>query len=241
MNQANLFSIPLSILSYKEYINRSITQPGYTCFLNVHMVYEHHRNQTFKNVLNDATFVVTDGMPVVMSLKLFRNIKQERIAGNDVMFSLIDKAEKQSLKIFLIGSTTDVLDKVSSILTNRGITHRTYSPPFLPIDDFDFDHQAQLINEYRPDLVLVGLGCPKQEIWMHRMCTKVQMPMFGVGGAFLLFAGIDKRAPKWMRNLSLEWFYRLLLEPKRLFKRYLTTNSYFIWLMLKYALTKSNQ
>ena len=239
MNKESLFNTPVSICSYSQFIKTSVAhKSGYTCFLNVHMVYEHHNNPEFKTVLNEAEFVVTDGMPIVYSLNLFKGIVQERIAGNDVMFTLIEKAKKENLKVFLIGSTEEVLGKISAVLGSKEIEHTTYSPPFLPINQFDFDQQAEIINEYAPEIILVGLGCPKQEMWMNRMRHKVASPMFGVGGAFFLFAGIDKRAPEWMRKLSLEWFYRLLLEPKRLFRRYLTTNSYFLWLMLKYAVKK---
>jgi len=208
--------------------------------MNVHMFYEHKKNPAFRNVLKEAAFVVPDGMPIIFSLNLLHGIKQQRIAGNDVMFSLMNKAERDGLRVFLLGTTDDVLSKTSERLTERNIVHEAYSPPFRPIEDFDFNDQAERINSFRPDMILVGLGCPKQEIWMNRMKDKIEAPMFGVGGAFLLFAGIDKRAPQWMRNLSLEWFYRFLLEPRRLFKRYLTTNSYFLWLMLKYAFTQRN-
>ncbi len=240
MNTQSIFNIPFSILPYSEFIDLSLAQSGYSCFVNVHMVCEHHLNPNFKNVLSKASYVVPDGMPVVFSLKLFHGAEQERIAGNDVMFSLVNRAGQESLKVFLIGSTEEVLKTISSELLTRNIIHKTYSPPFLPIDEFDFDHQAKLINEFDPDMVLVGLGCPKQELWMNRMNNRINSPMFGVGGAFLLFARIDKRAPEWMRKVGLEWFYRFSLEPKRLFKRYLTTNTYFLWLMLKEAFSKRN-
>ena len=238
MNRVPIYDIPVSTGGYDTYVNDCLKDKGYSCFLNVHMVCEHHLNPDFQTVLSEASYVVPDGMPVVFSLRLFHGAVQERIAGNDVMFSLVNRAEKESLKIFLIGSTEDVLKTISSSLLTRNIIHKTYSPPFAPINEFDFEHQATIINEFRPDMVLVGLGCPKQEIWMNRMSNRINSPMFGVGGAFLLFAGIDKRAPDWMRKLSLEWFYRFMAEPRRLFRRYLTTNSYFLWLMMKYSFMK---
>lgn len=202
------------------------------------MFYEHRKNPEFRNVLCEASFVLPDGMPIVYSLKKFNGIDPERIAGNDVMFSLIEKAKKAKLKVFLIGSTDEVLSMISQNLSSKGIEHRSYSPPFLPIDEFDFTGQAVMINEFNPDIVLIGLGCPKQEIWMHRMKDRVPAPMFGVGGAFLLYAGIDSRAPEWMRRSGLEWFYRLMLEPRRLLKRYLITNSYFIARLVKEIVRK---
>lgn len=239
MVRTEFLEIPISIGTYADFVDTSVSKGmGYTCFLNVHMATEFHRNSSFAPVLKNADFVVTDGMPIVYSLRAMKGIKQERIAGNDAIFSLIDKAEKDRLSIYMIGSTESVLNKISEQMSTKGIRHASYSPPFLPIEEFDFDHQSQMINEFNPDMVFVGLGCPKQETWMHRMRDKVRAPMYGLGGAFLLYAGVDKRAPEWMRKLSLEWFYRLLLEPRRLLKRYAITNTYFLGLLARYWLNR---
>lgn len=236
MKKTEVLGSPVTIGTFNQYIQSAIGKTGYSCFLNVHMFHEHFKNPEFRNVLNDASFVLPDGMPIVYSLKKFYGIEQQRIAGNDVIFSLIQKAKDESLKVYLIGSTNDVLSTISEDLSSKEIEHQSYSPPFLAIDEFDFEAQAEMINQFQPDIVLVGLGCPKQEIWMNRMDDKISAPMFGLGGAFQLYAGIDSRAPKWMRNVGLEWFYRLLLEPGRLLKRYLVTNSYFVIVFLKYLL-----
>ncbi|MEQ8715209.1 MAG: WecB/TagA/CpsF family glycosyltransferase [Cyclobacteriaceae bacterium] len=204
------------------------------CFLNSHMLYEHHKTGVLKEALNaEQTVLLPDGMPVLLSLKWLQGEVSDRIAGNDVMFSLIDKAAEQGLKVFLLGGRPEVLNTISGKLNTRQVQHQTYSPPFAPIEQFDFESQATIINRFNPDIILVGLGCPKQELWMYEMREKVKAPMFGVGGAFALYAGLDTRAPSWMRNLSLEWLYRLSLEPGRLWKRYLVTNSYFIFLFLR--------
>jgi N-acetylglucosaminyldiphosphoundecaprenol N-acetyl-beta-D-mannosaminyltransferase len=111
----------------------------------------------------------------------------------------------------------------------------TCSPPFRTLTEQEMTEQAQVINASGAHLVMVALGCPKQERWMAAMKGRVNAVMLGLGGAFLLYAGVDSRAPKWMRDLSLEWLYRLALEPGRLWKRYLVTNSVFLWLFLKEA------
>jgi N-acetylglucosaminyldiphosphoundecaprenol N-acetyl-beta-D-mannosaminyltransferase len=197
------------------------------------MVYEHKTNKNFENVLREASYKLPDGMPVLYSTRLFIKKSQERIAGNDVIFDLVQIAKEKGLKIFVIGTTEDILSRISKRLYSQSISHQVFSPPFKPIEEFDFDKQAELINSFNPDIVFVGLGCPKQEIWMHRMNGKINAHMYGLGGALLLYAGIDTRAPKWMRTLALEWIYRLILEPKRLWKRYLVTNTYFCFLFLK--------
>lgn len=228
MEKKRLFGIDVSVCEFDEFISESVNKKnGYSCFLNSHMIYEFYHKEGFMTVLDKASFVLADGMPALYSLNFFNKLKQERIAGNDVIFSLIDKAKNDNLKVFLIGATEDVLNVISERLTKKGVIHDTYSPPFLPIHHFDFKHQADLINGFGADIVLVGLGCPKQEIWMFEMSRRINAHMYGLGGAFLLYAGVDSRAPKFMRDLSLEWLYRLSLEPRRLFSRYLVTNSFF--------------
>ena len=103
-----------------------------------------------------------------------------------------------------------------------------WSPPFAPLEQMDLMTDAARINTSGAGIVMVSLGCPKQERWMAAMKGQVHAVMLGVGGAFLLYAGVDTRAPKWMRDLSLEWMYRLWLEPRRLWRRYLVTNSQFL-------------
>ncbi len=234
-----LFGVNFYTGSYNDALSHCLCQSkGYFCFVNAHMVYEHHKNFDFKHVLDSSVNNFPDGMPLVYSLRYFKKKHQDRIAGNDFIYSIIEKAKREQNSIFVFGSTDDVLKKISIKLSFIGINHKVYSPPFININDFDFETQANMINDFNPDMVLVGLGCPKQEIWMYRMRHIIKAPMFGLGGALLLFAGIDSRAPKWMRYLGLEWFYRLALEPKRLFKRYLVTNSFFIYLFVKEFLKK---
>jgi N-acetylglucosaminyldiphosphoundecaprenol N-acetyl-beta-D-mannosaminyltransferase len=112
-----------------------------------------------------------------------------------------------------------------------------WSPPFAPLEHMDLDAEAARINASGAHIVMVSLGCPKQERWMAAMKGRVNGVMLGLGGAFLLYAGMDTRAPKWMRDASLEWLYRLALEPRRLWKRYLVTNSLFLFQLLR-ALVK---
>lgn len=235
-----LFDLKIFSGRYEDALKSIGISYSYACFLNAHMLYEHKTNPAFKGVLEGASFVFPDGMPIVFSLKLLKGTSQQRIAGNDIIFDLINLAKTQRLKIFLIGSTKDVLSNISIKLSEMSIIHKTYSPPFSPIQEFDFDGQTKMINEFQPDMVLVGLGCPKQELWMYAMKDSIKAPMYGLGGAFLLFAGIDKRAPLWIRSIGMEWGYRLLCEPKRLFKRYFVTNTYFCYLFFKELIKKNH-
>lgn len=234
-----IFGLPVYSRGFNEAIEESINRKNsYYCFLNAHMLHEYKIKPAFKSVLDNATYIFPDGMPIVYSMRLFLKNRQERIAGNDFIFEIVKIAKKGNLKLFFIGGSENVLSKISFKLSNESINHQTYSPPFKPISQFDFTGQAKLINSYNPDIVLVGLGCPKQEIWMYEVSKYISAPMFGLGGAFALYAGVDSRAPKWIRDLSLEWVYRLLLEPRRMFWRYLVTNSFFIFRFLKEAMNR---
>jgi N-acetylglucosaminyldiphosphoundecaprenol N-acetyl-beta-D-mannosaminyltransferase len=234
LKKEKLFGIEIAIGEFDELIDSSLQKENsYACFLNAHMVHEHRYNSQFSGVLSNADFVFPDGMPIVYSIRSVLGIKQNRIAGNDAIFYLINKAKKDSLTLFFIGGTEELLKKIKAKTDKLNISAGFMSPPYAPIEEYAFEEQAKTINKVNPDIILVGLGCPKQEIWMNRMKNLVRAPMYGVGGAFLLYAGVDSRAPKILRDLSLEWLYRLLLEPRRLFKRYLVTNSSFLFTLSK--------
>ncbi|MFZ1686848.1 MAG: WecB/TagA/CpsF family glycosyltransferase [Flavobacteriales bacterium] len=214
---------------------------SYVCCVNVHMAVE-ARDPSFNAVVNDADLATADGMPILYSMRLLAKVEQERVAGNDLMPGLLLEAERQGLAVFLYGGKQDVLDTIIARSTKEQspspiVGHE--SPPFRELTNTEMDEAAARINASGAHVILVALGCPKQERWMSRMRGKVNGVMIGVGGAFLLYAGVDTRAPKWMRDLSLEWLYRLALEPRRLFKRYFITNSIFLGMFAKALLKRA--
>jgi N-acetylglucosaminyldiphosphoundecaprenol N-acetyl-beta-D-mannosaminyltransferase len=213
---------------------------SYVCCVNAHMTVE-ARDDRFAEVVNNADFATADGMPVLRVMQLFHKVKQERVAGNDIMPALLAKAAEKGLSVYLFGSSDEVqqriVDRAAREVPALRIAGR-YSPPFKPLAQMDLAADADRINTTGAHIVLVSLGCPKQEQWMAAMKGRVNGVMLGIGGAFLLYAGIDKRAPKWMRDLSLEWVYRLWLEPRRLWKRYVVTNSIFLVLFGAEALKR---
>jgi N-acetylglucosaminyldiphosphoundecaprenol N-acetyl-beta-D-mannosaminyltransferase len=213
---------------------------SYVCCVNAHMTVE-ARDPTFAAVVNNADFATPDGMPVLRALQLFHKVAQERVAGNDLLPALFNIAAQKGLRVFLFGGSDDVqrkiIDRAARELPELRIVGY-YSPPFAPLPAMDLEADAARINGTGAHLVMVSLGCPKQEKWMAHMKGKVNAAMFGIGGAFLLYAGVDKRAPKWMRDLSLEWVYRLWLEPRRLWRRYVVTNTAFLVLFIAEALRR---
>lgn len=211
---------------------------AYVCCVNAHMTVE-ARDPGFNAVVNGADMATADGMPVLKALQWFGKVRQERVAGNDLMPALLDAAVAKGLKVFLYGGKEEVLNIIrerASIKYGASPIVGHESPPFRSLSAQEMDEAAARINSSGAHIIMVSLGCPKQERWMAAMKGKVNGVMLGLGGAFLLYAGVDSRAPKWMRDLYLEWLYRFALEPRRLWKRYLVTNSIFIGMVIRRAL-----
>jgi N-acetylglucosaminyldiphosphoundecaprenol N-acetyl-beta-D-mannosaminyltransferase len=155
----------------------------------------------------------------------------------DLFPAVMKKADEKNLSVYFYGSTNEVLDsiikKAQTEYKNLRIAG-SYSPPFRTLNSEEKKQIIDTINNANPDFVFVALGCPKQERWMAEHKDKINACMIGVGGAFPVYAGIQKRAPKWMQSFSLEWMYRLCQEPGRLWKRYFYTNSLFLILITSY-------
>lgn len=245
MQKRRLLNTRLSVGTYTNFIEEIIflsqqKKSSYVCVSNVHMVIEAYLDENFSKIVNSADIATPDGMPLAKSMGLIYGIHQDRVAGMDLMPSIIRAAESRSLSIYFYGSTETILQ---SIIDKIHIDHPNlkiagyYSPPFRAQSQEEKDAIADNINKSNPDFVLVALGCPKQEKWMAENKNKINSCMLGVGGAFSVYAGIQKRAPTWMQRMSLEWLYRFIQEPKRLGKRYLVTNSLFSFLMLKFSIT----
>lgn len=241
MSTTSVFGSFITISSYKDFIN-SVTFlakkriSSYVCFANVHMVVSAFRDPTFQKVVNEADLVAADGKPLSVYLSMFEGIRQDRICGMDIFPDLLKSAAAQGASVYFYGSTPDVLKAICEKALNEFpnlIIAGTCSPPFRTLTADERQKILYDIDRANPNLVLVSLGCPKQEKWMAENKAKIKGCMLGLGQAFNVYAGKEKRLPAWMRNLSLEWAYRLYLEPRRLWKRYLLTNSFFVFLVLK--------
>jgi len=238
-NTKRILSLNINVLSYKETLDQIIVlaqskKSSYICFANVHMTIEAYKDQIFANQVNDAAFVLPDGMPLVKVLKFFYGHSQDRIAGMDAFPNLMQMAGINNLKVFFFGTTPELLEKIR-IRTKKEFPKMTIAGLLSPPFDKSLDDESYIdtINSSGAALVFVALGCPKQEKWMAKHSHNINAVLLGVGNAFSIYVGEEKRAPMFMRNLSLEWLYRLSQAPNRLFKRYLTTNTMFIYLILK--------
>jgi N-acetylglucosaminyldiphosphoundecaprenol N-acetyl-beta-D-mannosaminyltransferase len=198
------------------------------------MTVEGHQDKSFSEKVNNADLVLADGKPIASACKILYHKKQERISGMDFTPAILKKINEAKLSVFIYGSTDEVIEAMKKKFASHypGIRFvGAESPPFRKLNDEEIRKDVDTINRSGAHLVLVSLGCPKQEKWMAEHYQKINAVLLGIGGALPVAAGIQKRAPMWMQNAALEWFYRLIQQPKRLFGRYLYTNSYFLFLL----------
>lgn len=198
--------------------------PGYVCFANTHSLIECRADGRLAAVFDGAHLVVPDGMPLVWALRRAGHTQSGRVYGPDMMLRLFDRGREHGLRHFLYGTTPDVLERLSARLTEQfpGVEIvGTHAPPFRPLTSLEEELTADMINESGADLVWVGLSAPKQERWMGSMRPHLKAPiLLGVGAAFDFHAGLKPQAPAALQRNGLEWAYRLLTEPRRLWRRY---------------------
>lgn len=245
MEKKKLLSLYISTGSYKQFVKtiaeKAMCETGYACVANVHMLIEAHKRSSFAEIVNNAAIVTPDGKPLTWMLRSIYGLRQQRVAGMDLLPDLLAEAEASSLPVFFYGGSEATLKKAESYVSQEFPSLNIagmYSPPFRPLSFKEENLVADKINNSGARLVFVVLGCPKQEQWMASMTSRVNAFMVGIGGALPVLIGMQKRAPRWMQSSGMEWLYRLLQEPQRLFKRYAITNSLFLFLFFKAYLRK---
>lgn len=199
-------------------------------FCNVHSVTHGAMDKDFSRVLEAADLRLPDGAPVALLLRAIGLSGQTRVCGPDLMQAYYAHAERNREAIFLYGSTEPVLAKLRERLSSDypGLVVHSLSPPFRQLTPEEDEEIIRRINDSGARTVWVALGCPKQEKWIADHKGRVHAVMLGVGAAFAFHAGTTKRAPELMRRMGLEWLHRLLVDPRRLWARYLTTNTIFL-------------
>ncbi len=198
----------------------------------MHGVSEAQRDPSFKEILNKADLVVPDGMPLVWIGRLRGHNLKRRVYGPELMLAFCEQTVHKGYKHFLYGGGPGVPELLAKVLEERfpGLeVVKTYSPPFRPLTVEEDAEVVEMVNRATPDVLWVGLSTPKQEKWMYEHRNKLQVGvMVGVGAAFDLNAGCVRQAPRWMRESGLEWLWRLLQEPRRLWRRYLVQGAEFV-------------
>jgi len=227
----------IDALSWDEAVERIVAwgeerASRYVCFCNVHSVVTTMLDPEFQTVVNSADMAAPDGAPVAWALRRMGAEGQERINGPDLMWRYLAMAEKLGQSVFFYGSTEETLAGLRANLNRRFPALKVagmHSPHFCDSDPEQDEADIAMINQSEANVAFIALGCPKQEKWMGSHYGRVHATMIGVGAAFDYHAGVLKRAPLWWQQNGLEWLYRVLMEPRRLFKRYLITNTLFLF------------
>ena len=205
----------------------------YICVSNVHTTVMSYENEEYRKIQNGAAMALPDGAPL-SSYSRRKGYKQaQRVTGPDLMLELFAISKEKGYRHYFYGATEETLQSMKGVLERDypGIQIAgMYAPPFRALTPQEDAQVVAKINESRPDFIWIGLGAPKQEEWMYQHMGQLQGGLIGVGAGFDYLAGYIKRAPRWMQRMSLEWLYRLLQDPKRLWRRYFTSNVKFICL-----------
>lgn len=208
----------------------------YVCITGVHGIMESQRDEELRRIHNRAGLVTPDGMPLVWLNWLHGERKVDQVCGTELFAACCERSVEKGYRHYFYGGNEGVAERLADKLRERfpGLqVVGTYTPPFRPLTEAEDEEVVRRINEAQPDFVWVGLSTPKQERWMAAHVGRVSAPvLIGVGAAFDFHAGLKKRAPRWMQRVGLEWFHRLLSEPRRLWRRYLTNNPAFVWHLL---------
>ena len=197
-----------------------------------------HKNPQVQSAYNTAHYVLCDGMPVKWASTFLNTPIKERITGLDLLPNLVELCSKNDFSIFLLGASPGVGDKLKDIILNQYPQAKivgVYVPPFMTTFKADENNNMiSAVNAASPDVLLVSLTAPKQDIWIANNKDALNATLLvGIGGAFEVMAGLAKRAPKWVQKAGLEWLYRFIQEPKRLFRRYFIEAPLFIPLIIK--------
>ena len=239
--RVNIIGVPISAVNMDsciQYIfeNWEEAKGNYICVSNAHTTVMAHDDPEYRTIQTESFLSVPDGKPLSVIGKKSAP-EMDRVTGPDLMRRILEDSKNRKLRHFFYGNSRENLDALlETIRKDYPWVEIAGAEPsvFREMSAQEEQELAERINETKPDLIWVALGAPRQELFCARMKGKVCGLMIAVGGAFNVLAGIVPEAPQWVQNCSMEWFYRFLQEPRRLFKRYLITNSKFIY----YALTE---
>lgn len=221
-----------------------VGRPRYVCATSVHGLIEASRDPSYLRVLNDAWLIAPDGMPLVVVGRMRGRREMQRVFGPALTLSVCEASAAFPIRHFFYGGAPGVAEELAASLSTRfpGLqVAGVHCPPFRPLTSDELDAVADEINDSDADIVWVGLSTPKQERWIAAIRDRLKAKvMLSVGAAFDYHTGRLKPAPSWMQGASLEWLYRLIQEPRRLWRRYAYNNPMFIYLILKETLGRDN-
>lgn len=250
MTRLNLLGVNSDAQTFAEAIQTLLTWAQssakyYVCTCPVYTLMMGREKPLVRAALNQADMVTADGMPIVWLQRQMGEKQAERVYGPDVMLALCEQGQAHGLRHYFWGGLPEVVDQLVIRLQAQFpdmIVAGAYSPPMAELGTQPDADAVQRLNMARPDVIWVGLGSPKQDLWMALHRPELNAPLLiGVGAAFDMIAGFKRQAPKWMQRSGTEWLFRLLQEPRRLAKRYLVYNPLFIGLALQQIFARQKQ
>ena len=204
---------------------------AYVCVATVHMIMEAFDSSEFQRVVNGADLVTPDGRPLVWALRSLGVGSATQVRGADLTSHVVERAAREGIPVGLYGGTPELLETFARLLEKRYPGVRVVcriAPPFRPLTPEEDESVTNEILSSGARLLFVGIGCPKQERWMEAHKERIPAVMLGVGAAFDFHTGRVRQAPGWMQVAGLEWLFRLLMDPRRLWKRYARHNPRFV-------------
>ncbi len=245
VNKVNILGVNIACVNMKKTLelitnNLENIKGNYICVSNVHTTIMATENIEYMNIQNSSYLSLPDGKPLSIVGKIKGN-EIDRVTGPDLMEEIFKVSEKHGYRHYFYGNTDENLKKLIDSLSidYPKLKIVGYKPSvFRDLTDKENKELVEEINSSKADYIWIALGAPRQEVFMYNCMNKVNGLMIGVGGAFNVISGVSPRAPKWMQDLSLEWMFRLIDDPKRLWKRYFVTNSKFIVELIKLIIIK---
>lgn len=241
IERIKIIGVDISVVnsdSAQKYLfdNFDLARGKYICAANVHTTVTAHEDKDYRKVQNSSFLTLPDGKPLSVVGKKRGKSLMGRVTGPDFLEEVLRKTENTEVKHYFYGTTQENLDCFMSVIKqaypNLKIVGAEPSV-FRPLSIQEEDELLERINESETDFVWVALGAPRQEIFCNKLSERTNAVWVAVGGALNVISGVIPRAPQWMQDHGLEWFYRFMKEPKRLFKRYFVTNSKFLWYLFR--------
>jgi N-acetylglucosaminyldiphosphoundecaprenol N-acetyl-beta-D-mannosaminyltransferase len=241
VTRLRILGVPIDVMLFEEaveivlgWMEDPASRTAHFC--NVHLVVTAHDSRPLLEALESGTLNATDGMPLVWMARHL-GARGERVPGPDLMLAVMDRGRAHDARHYLYGGAPGVAEALERRLVADlpGLqVVGAWSPPFSPPTADELDADLVRIQVASPDFVWVGLGAPKQEYWVEQARGRLRVAgVMTVGAAFDFHSGAKRRAPHWMQRTGLEWLYRLAREPRRLVRRYLTTNTRFVFLVAR--------
>ena len=243
MNKIKMFNINFDNITFHDLLEfildaKKNKKKTYILTCNVDHVVQTTKDKEFAEIYSNADLVVADGVPIIWASKLLKKPLKQKISGSDILPVLGKEFEKHEITLFFLGAAEGVAQKAAGNLKIQFPNIKIvgcYSPPYgFEKNEEENKKILEMIKSAKPDVLMVGVGAPKQEKWIYKYYKQYDVPVsIGVGATFDFIAGKVKRAPVFMQKIGLEWFWRFLQEPRRLFKRYFIQDSIYLILFIK--------